>query len=206
MTAYSAPTNIKISDSVSCGSGVNNTSAPSGVVGLDIGAGVRDFSLQNSRIGGNCDVTIAGNMDYSIKFGGANHSMIVTGNNLYNWHYGPFTPTTNTVEQPFANNNESNIINNNLGIDDQVGNYTAQANMDFGVYNTVSVNGATPMATIAGCWNGRKITIVPAVGGIAWTGAGTIAQNTIDFSGTAGTGQNVWPVASGSNPCSWTLR
>jgi hypothetical protein len=187
-----AGTDFSFDSSTICGVGLN-TSAD--FVGIELAANLSGLAIRNSKISYLCEGSTPGRNAYQVKLNTNNSNIIIQGNNFYGWRFGAIsgTPVQGGVTG-------SNIITNNLGVDDQTPSLIAAATVSPGTYPIINVSGSSTITTIDGCWAGRSLLIRPATN-LTFSTGGNIAA---PYAATA----NVPVIATcvGTSPPYWFLK
>lgn len=187
-------TDFSFDSSTICGVGLNKPPSSS-FVGIEVAANLSGLAIRNSKISYLCEGSAAGSNEYQVKLGGNNSNIIIQGNNFYGWRLGAIsgTPVQGGVTG-------SNIIINNLGVDDQTPTLTASATISPGTYPTINVSGSATISTIAGCWAGRSLLIRP-VTNLTFSAGGNIY---VPYAATA----HIPVIATclGTSPPYWVLK
>jgi hypothetical protein len=144
----------------------------SGAIALKINitaSGDGRYVIGNNRFGTGCPGSaLATAIQLSISGGSPNGAVNITGNDMS----AVATPISYTPSPT-----DHVIINNNTGIDDQVGTVASAASITLPASSTnLGITGTTAITSMAGGWSNRKVTLILQTGTVAFNTGGTVNQ------------------------------
>jgi hypothetical protein len=140
--------NLQINGGEVCG---NGTGSPGTLDGISLGGNVNGAAVEGVRIG-DCVATTSALQRNGIAVAGGANNINITGNDLR----GNRTPLNLQIP-----NSAFAVINNNIGVDDQIPALTASTVVALPSNPITLMSGTTTVTNLNGGWQGRKITIIP---------------------------------------------